>query len=538
MTNTDLEREAARAAARHALPEELAHRLVEIVGLDAVLLSDAERDTYRDPYWFQADRSYDSSAVVFPSSTEQVQAVVHAANEYGVPLWTSSQGRNNGYGGPSPRVRGSILLSFRRMNRVLEVNRELAYAVVEPGVRWFDLHEALEASGNGDLWCSIPDIGWGSVIGNSLDNGVTYGPNGSDFQKLCGMEVVLADGELLRTGMGALPDNPAWHVYPRGLGPVLDPLFMQSNFGVVTRAGIWLQRRPEAYAPVYLTIPRDDQLEQAVDILRELRLDGVVRGVPNLQNTITMAAQFPELLGEFMGAEGPMTDDALDVLAARTGIGRWGLRTALWGDQPVVEHQLRRIRAAWSAIEGARVDHDRTFLRHEWGELTTFMEKVQAGIPSMDMLDSIPEFVGHIGFSPVVPLTGTEVRTVVDLINGLVTERARTNFVCAILVINDRSAIVVSSLSFDTRDEEQVRAAVDTAKMLVREVGALGYGEYRAHIDFMDLAADQYSFNDHAYRRFVERIKDAVDPPGILSPGRHGVWPQAYRQQHVTEVRP
>ncbi|WP_330347038.1 FAD-binding oxidoreductase [Streptomyces sp. NBC_00582] len=511
------------------LPEEAVRRLTEVVGADAVLLTDAERDTYRDPYWFQGDRTYDSSAVVFPTSTDQVREVVRIANAYRIPVWTSSQGRNNGYGGPSPRVRGSLLISFRRMNRVLEINRELAYAVVEPGVRWFDLYDALEASGNGDLWCSIPDLGWGSVIGNSLDNGVTYGPNGSDFQKLCGMEVVLADGELLRTGMGAIPGNPSWHVYQRGLGPVLDPLFIQSNYGIVTRAGVWLQRRPEAYAPLYLTIPRDDQLARAVDIIRDLRLDGVIRGVPNLQNTITMAAQFPELLGEFMGAEGPASEEALDGLAARTGIGRWGLRTALWGDGPVVEHQLRRIREAWSAIEGSRVDHDRTYLRHEWGELNTFMEKVQAGIPSMDLMEVVPEFVGHIGFSPVVPLTGGEVRRVVDVIHRLVTDRAGTNFVCAIFPINDRSAIVVSSISFDTRDEKQARAAADTAKMLVTEVGALGYGEYRAHLDFMDLAADQYSFNDHAYRRFVERIKDAVDPNGILSPGRHGVWPAAYR---------
>ena len=46
----------------------------------------------------------------------------------------------------------------------------------------------------------------------------------------------------------------------------------------------------------------------------------------------------------------------------------------------------------------------------------------------------------------------------------------------------------------------------------MREAAKLGYGEYRAHLDFMDLAADQYRFDDHAYRRFCETIKDALDP--------------------------
>ena len=46
----------------------------------------------------------------------------------------------------------------------------------------------------------------------------------------------------------------------------------------------------------------------------------------------------------------------------------------------------------------------------------------------------------------------------------------------------------------------------------------------------MDLAQEQYRFGDHAYRRFVETIKDAVDPNGILSPGKQGFWPASMRR--------
>jgi len=513
------------AAEPFVLEPEVEQRFRDVLGDDAVAVDRAGRDAYRDPYWFQEDLTYDSSAVLYPASTEEVQAVVRIANEFGVPLWTSSLGKNNGYGGPSPRVAGSVLLSLKRMNRVLEINPTLAYAVVEPGVSWMELHQAIKDAGIDDLLVSVPDLGWGSVIGNTLDSGVSYLPLGTDFQAPTGMEVVLADGSLLRTGMGGIPDSKAWHVYKRGLGPVLDPLFVQSNFGIVTRMGYWLMRKPAAYAPLFVTVPKDSQLEQAIDILRELRLDGVIRGVPVMQNTITLSSHFPELLGKMQGASATFTEEQLQELADVSGVGRWGMRTAVWGDEVVVAHHVERIKEAWSAIEGSRVDHERTFLKDEWDEIVHFVDKVQAGIPSLDMLDTMPAHIGHVGFSPAVPLVGSDIREVVDLLEGIVTTQAKVNFVVGICVASDRSALVVSGLAFDTSDQAQTTTAFETVKTMVTEAGKLGYGEYRAHIDFMDLAAEQYSFGDHAYRRFVERIKDAVDPNGILSPGRHGIWP-------------
>jgi 4-cresol dehydrogenase (hydroxylating) len=510
------------------LPEAARDAMIAVVGRENALVTDEERDTFRDPYWFHGDRTYDSSLVVFASDVEQVQAIVRIANEHEVPVWTSSQGRNNGYGGPSPRVAGSVLISLRNMNRILEINTELAYAVVEPGVRWLDLHAALHELGD-ELMLSVPDIGWGSIIGNSLDNGMTYLPLGADFMAPTGMEVVLADGSLLRTGMGAIPGSKAWHVYKRGLGPTLDPLFTQSNYGIVTRMGVWLQRRPQMYAPLYLSVPRDHQLAQAIDIIRELRLDGVLRGVPNLQNLITMGTQFPEHMGMFPGADPTWSEEQLDSLADATGIGRWGVRTALWGDPPVIEHHLQRIKEAWSQIEGSRVDELGRFTKENWGEISTFMQKIGAGIPTMEMMEQMPDWVGHAGFSPIVPLQGAEVVKVVDQIKRRVIERTGVNFVCAIFPTNDRSAMIVSSLSFDRGNEQHVKDTFDTVRLLIEEVGTMGYGEYRAHLHFMDAASDQFSFGDHAYQRFTEAIKDAVDPKGILSPGRHGVWPARYR---------
>ena len=201
-----------------------------VVGPDAVLTEDEQLREFRDPFAYEGWDDYTASAVVMPTEVEQVQEIVRIANRFKVPLWTHSTGRNNGYGGPAPRVKGSVILSLRNMNRVLEIDEECAYAVVEPGVRWFDLYEAIRA-GNHRLMVSIADLGWGSVIGNTLDHGVTYLPTGVDMAAPCGMEVVLPDGELMRTGMGAMPGNRAWHVYKRGLGPSPDQLSCSRTTG-------------------------------------------------------------------------------------------------------------------------------------------------------------------------------------------------------------------------------------------------------------------------------------------------------------------
>jgi 4-cresol dehydrogenase (hydroxylating) len=509
------------------LPDAALQRFRETLPPDAVHVDQADRDELRDPYWPAGDRTYDSSAVLYPSTVEQLQEVVRVADELGVPVWTSSQGRNNGYGGPSPRVAGSVLISLRRMNRILEINHELAYAVVEPGVRWMDLADALEAEG-GDLLLSVPDVGWGSIVGNSMDNGVSYLPNGADFMAPTGMEVVLADGSLLRTGLGAIPGNKSWHLYKRGLGPSLDALFTQSNYGIVVRMGVWLMRKPEAMASLHLSVPRNDQLGQAVDIIRELRMSGAIRGVPGLFSFPILAWQFPEL-GEYMGGKGALPEEEIQRLADESGLGRWGVRLGVWGDAPVVEHHVNRIKERWAEIEDSAVTHDARFTREQWGPFTTFGDKINGAAPMLDMLDGLPPGIGHLAFSPVVPLVGEQVQRLEGLLSEYVREHLNGNLSAAITVVNDRSLIIVVELDLVMGDEAQVRAAYDSLRQMVEHFGKLGFAEYRAHLDIMDIASEQLSFNDHAYRRFVEKIKDAVDPRGILSPGRHGVWPAAYR---------
>ena len=115
------------------------------------------------------------------------------ANRYRIPLYPISTGKNLAYGGSAPVLSGSVVLDLKRMNRVLEVSERNAYALVEPGVSYFDLYRHIQERGL-QLMLDVPSPGWGSVIGNALEHGVGLSPLRDHFGAQCGMEVVLADG--------------------------------------------------------------------------------------------------------------------------------------------------------------------------------------------------------------------------------------------------------------------------------------------------------------------------------------------------------
>jgi 4-cresol dehydrogenase (hydroxylating) flavoprotein subunit len=506
------------------------------LGPEAVIAGEDELREFRDPFAFATWDDYTASAVLMPETVEEIQQIVRISNEHGVPLWTHATGMNNGYGGPAPRLTGSLVVSLRKLNRVLEIDEAGAYAVVEPGVRWFDLYDALRAGGH-RLMVSVPDLGWGSVVGNALENGATYLPTGSDMAAACGMEVVLANGELLRTGMGAMPGNRAWHVYKRSLGPSLDTLFMQSNFGIVTKMGVWLMPYPECYMPLWLRVWNDADLPALVETLRTLMLERTIENVPQIWNTIASASVLSSRAAWYEGEE-PIPDRRIDEMARELEVGRWMMRFALYGDEAVVEHRFRKVKAAFERIPGAEVWGSK-HAPEDFGALENPHERVQAGVPNLDINQMTGwyggEEGGHIGFSPVARLTGPDAVALRDLIRGLVEERARLDYAAVLIPTNARSFIHVTMVIFDTKNEADVRRAYDTSRLLVQECAKHGYGEYRAHLDFMDLAAEQYNFGDRVYMRFVETIKDAVDPNGILSPGKQGIWPRSLRDSPVEE---
>jgi 4-cresol dehydrogenase (hydroxylating) len=500
-----------------------------VVGAEHVLTGEAV-DEFRDAFWPKEWTQYDPSAVLQPSNAEEIQAIVRLANEHKVPIWTTSQGRNLGLGGGSPRVRGSVVVNLRRMNRVLEINEKLGYAVVEPGVSWMDLYEAIRDGGY-NLTLSCTDLGWGSVIGNSLEHGITQGPYGADFMAPCGLEVVLSNGELLRTGMGSLPNSKTFHLYKRALGPMLDQFFMQSNFGVVVKMGLWLMPKPEVYAPMWINVPREEDLIPMVDILRKLRMDRTIEGVPVLYNTLIFASLFHERTRWFNGS-GPTPDPIIDQIAKDLNIGRWVMHGALWDDKTVSDYKIEKIRAAFSEIPGMHMQVSQ-HSPDEIPDLEVFPDRVPGGVPNLEWL-SILKWYGteagaHTGTGLVAPLDGKEAFQLHTMIRNEIERDHGLDSFANLSVMGARSFVYVFGGIYDQNNEADTKRAYDACRSVLLKGAEAGFGEYRAHLDNMDLAADQYSFSDNSYRRFLSTIKDAVDPNGILAPGKQSIWPAQYR---------
>ncbi len=498
-----------------------------IVGARWYFGPDHERlSSYDDAYPVDDPGRFAPAAALAPANVEQIQAILKVANASRVPLWTVSGGRNYAYGGATPRVRGSVVVDLSRMNRILEVDEASAYCVVEPGVTYFQLYEHLQKN-KIKLWLSPPEPGWASVMGNALDHGVGYTPMGDNFGFQCGMEVVLADGDIVRTGMGAMAKSNSWQLFKYGFGPVLDGIFSQSNFGIVTKMGLWLMPEPPAYRSYMISFPKESDLAAAIEILRPLRVSNIIQNCGMLTSWVYEASLTGPRTDYWKGA-GPIPESAKQATIDKMGIGYWNLYAAQYGTPSIIDEYWNIIRSAFSHIPGVKFQ-----LASERPDLVGLQlrDLLGKGVPNMatfNVLNWIPN-AGHIDFSPVSPSTGKDTSWLYQLLKEE-TEAAGFDYIGA-FIMGWREMHNVVLILYDKSDPAQQARVRAMFGRLVQRAAAQGYGEYRTHIAFMDEVARTFDFNEHAMLRLSERIKDAIDPNGILAPGKSGIWPRRLREE-------
>ncbi|WP_069267859.1 FAD-binding oxidoreductase [Paraburkholderia nodosa] len=499
-----------------------------IVGAPNVCRGGAALDPYFDPFVPLADaHAFAPSAAILPASVEEIRAILRVANDTRVPLWTVSAGRNFAYGGAAPRLAGSVVLDLQRLNRILEVDERLAWARVEPGVSYFDLHAHLREQ-HLRLWVDPPAAGWGSVVGNTLERGFGTTAYGDHAASQCGMEVVLANGDVVRTGMGAIENGTAWQLYRPGYGPSFDALFTQSNYGVVTKMGLWLMPAPRAFVIGEIQFAREDDLGVLVDTLRALQLGGTIRQHAAIEGAIRRAASLAPRARWYEG-EGAMPEAAVAAMQRDLGVGRWNLHYALYGEPEVIDVERRIVERAFAGVPGVRFSARRYA---EGDEPRGGADRNLAGIPAMSafrMLDWRGGDGAHVDFSPLCPADGRDALRQYALVKARAAEYG-FDYYGGFTAAGRYLHHVFAAIFARERRDDAARAG-DLLRALMSDAGAAGYGVYRSHLLYMDYAAAQYAFNDGALLRLAQTVKDALDPQGVLSPGKQGIWPEAWRAE-------
>ena len=179
--------------------------------------------------------------VVFPTTAEQVSALVKLANREGMPF--VARGAGTGLSGGCLPAEGGLVISLMRMNRILEVDYDNQIAVVEPGL--VNLHLSWAVGPQGFYYAPDPSSQQACTIGGNIANN-SGGPHtlkyGVTTNHVLGLEVVLPDGEIMWLG-GKTRDPQGYDLLGLFVGS-------EGTFGIATKIAVRILRKPQAVKTV------------------------------------------------------------------------------------------------------------------------------------------------------------------------------------------------------------------------------------------------------------------------------------------------
>jgi 4-cresol dehydrogenase (hydroxylating) len=500
----------------NTIPSNLLESLRQALGGAAVDISEDTIAQYSRNLLPSGDRR--PAGVVYPSSTAEVQTIVRLANRHHFPLYSISTGENRGLGLKSPIQPGCLIVDVgKRMNRILEIDETLCFAEVEPGVTYQQMYDELGRRDHKLMMDTTSGPPNGGIVGNTLDKGAGYSPYFDHFGMSCGFEVVLGDGRILRTADGALPGSQTWHIAKYGYGPFLDGLFLQSNFGIITRMGVWLMPRPPAIRAFFFMFPDDEDFGEIIDLIRPLKLNNVVPSLFKVTSDLYALGTVATYPFERTGGRTPLPDEVRRELQREHGVGAWCVSGAFYGaSDEVLIPLIERMKAHFGRSGKARyVSHEEAQDNHILKiHIDTF-----TGTPTtseLSLLNWRPGG-GNCWFLPAMPMVGTVANQHQALSRRILREH-RLEFITE-YVCGPRMARALHVIVFNRQDQEECQRVMSCYRALMKAYADAGYPISRAPLDFQEEAmARLETFPD-----VCSDIKRALDPHGILSPGRYGI---------------
>jgi glycolate oxidase len=233
---------------------DIVEALVEVVGASAVSAGEAIHDDYTHDEALTAIPQR-PLAVVWPATTADVARVVDLAAAAGVPV--TARGSGTGLSGACLPVDGGIVVSFERMNEIIEIDLDNHVAVVQPGVTLEQLDQATRP--HGLVYPVFPGENSASLGGNVATNagGMRAVKYGVTRHQVLGLEAVLGTGEVIRTGGKFVKATTGYDITQLIVGS-------EGTLALVTEATLRLYPRPAFAATVLAPFATLDDVTSAV----------------------------------------------------------------------------------------------------------------------------------------------------------------------------------------------------------------------------------------------------------------------------------
>jgi len=412
--------------------------------------------------------------VVFPTSAEQVAAVVRLANRESMPF--VARGAGTGLSGGCLPAEGGLVISMMRMNRVLEVDYDNQIAVVEPGL--VNLHLSWAVGPRGFYYAPDPSSQQACTIGGNIANN-SGGPHtlkyGVTVNHVLGLEVVLPDGEIAWLG-GKTRD---------ALGYDLAGVFVGSEgtFGIATKIVVRILKKPQAVKTVLAVF---DRIEQASAAVSAIIAAGLVPAAVEMIDQLTIQA-----VEDAFGCGYPR-DAAAALLIELDGLA---VGMPAQADRIVAacrEAGAREVRAAADEAERQLLWKGRKSAFGAYGRVSPAYMVMDGVIPRT----KLPYVLSRV--NEIVAAHGLRVGNVFHAGDGN----------------------LHPNILYDPRtpgEEARVVAAGAEIMKVCAEVGGSISGEHGIGLEKADFMPFIFSPADLA---LMQRLKDAFNPRGLCNPGK------------------
>lgn len=278
------------------------------------------------------------------------------------------------------------------------------------------------------------------------------------------------------------------------------------------------------------TFEHESDISQIVDIIRPLRVANILENVAQLKWYAQEVAALGRRRSIFYDQSGAVPEEVLRKEAAKLPCGActWIYYGTTYGQSHIRKYKLDIVHREFLRVPGAKKIDTSTLPKDHyfWAR-----DRVASGIPDLqelDWLNWLPNGA-HCFFSPISPTRGVDAQVLLQIAKRRHAQYGIDLFPAFCVGLREMHLIV--NIVYDRDDAASKKATHDCMRDMIDDAAALGYGEYRTHLVFQDQVAGTYNWNNGAMMRFNETLKDALDPVGILAPGRCGIWPAKYRSK-------